>query len=472
MKNRFNKNENKIINNFFFKDNEKKVLSIFIIILFYIQKSLCVNQKNTNQLLLNLNQIKLSIKGPGTQSIINSGLTNKPNTIIYDNSEITFSNSQLNLNSNINIVTLKFSSTITNCNSMFKGCNQITEIDLTNFDSSSVQNIDYMFSGCSSLKVIKFGNFKTSKLNIMEYVFQDCEQLENIDLSSFDTSKVTDFHYMFSGCKQLRYLDLSNFRTPECICTYHMFSECTTLTSINFSGFDTSKVTLMHHMFYNCKSLVSLDLSSFDTSSLTNTENMFNGCTKLEYVNLIKAEISNSKIRTYGNMITNTASDIIFCVDETKTPLLNSLMNSNSQSFRISDCSKICTYRKRICCYYTCEDCESFGNDKYHKCIQCRTEYVLEIEFNGFKNCYIKCANLFYLDDNNILNCFESSNCPDEYSKLIVEKKQCIKNCVLDKEYIYEYKNKCYKECPNGTKESLEKNNICCAISINQNIFS
>ena len=169
-----------------------QILSILIIMLFYlIQISDETNIKSSYKFLMNLNQIKLSIKGQGTGKVINSGAAN---SIIYDDLEIAFS-SNINLKYDTNIIILKFSSSLSSCASMFQGCNQITEIDLTNFDSSQVQNMDYMFDGCTSLKTIKFGNFQTSKLKIMEYVFQNCEQLESLDLSSFDTSDVLCFCY-------------------------------------------------------------------------------------------------------------------------------------------------------------------------------------------------------------------------------------------------------------------------------------
>ena len=305
MENIFKINEKLFIDNLYYKEYQMKILSILIIMIFFlIQISDGENIKNSYKYLLNLNQIKLSIKGPGSGTIINSG---SPNSIIYDDSEITFSSSQINLNYDTNIIILKFSSRVTTCYSMFQGCNLITEIDLTDFDSSQVQDIDYMFYGCTSLKTIKFGNFQTSKVNYMRNVFENCEQLETLDLSSFDSSQVFDFHRMFFGCKSLKYLDLSNFITSSCECMREMFEECNSLTSINFSGFDTSKVTLMYDMFYNCKNLVSLDLSSFDTSSLTNANHMFYGCSKLEYVNLIKASLSTPKIQDYTDMIRNTA---------------------------------------------------------------------------------------------------------------------------------------------------------------------
>ena len=441
MKDKFKKNKKKLKDDFQYKEHYKKNLSFFIILLFLIKIPHGSNSKNEYKFLINLNQIKISIKGPGTKSIIYSSFSYKPNTIVYDNSENTFNDSQLNLKYCFNQVILKFSSSITGCYYMFSGCDQITEIDLTEFDSSQVQSIDNMFSGCTSLKTIKFGNFKTSNVNSMLNAFENCEQLETLDLSSFDTSKVYDIHYMFSGCKSLKYLDLSNFRTSTCNC--------------------------MHHLFLNCHSLISLDLSYFTINAATSTD-MFIGCTNLEYVNLINANIIN---QIYQDIITNSAANIIFCVNESKKTLLNSLIGTNTQFSIISDCSTKCNKKKNLCCYYTCKDCDSFGNNKYHYCNQCKAEYNLEIEFNGLKNCYTKCTNLFYLDDNNFLTCVECSSCPNEYSKLILEKKQCIQNCGLDKEYIYEYKNNCYKECPNGTKESLEKNNICLELCTKESPF-
>ena len=175
----------------------------------------------------NDNEIRLKVKGSGTYKIINS---NSDISTIYVNEQTTTISTSVLLPNSINNVRLIFSGALSTCNSLFKECPQITEVDLTDFISSNVGNINYMFKDCTSLTSIKFGNFQTSRLNIMEYVFQNCESLEEIDLSSFDTSNVTDFHYMFSRCKSLKSLDLSNFRTSSCICTFYMFDNCISLT--------------------------------------------------------------------------------------------------------------------------------------------------------------------------------------------------------------------------------------------------
>ena len=436
MEDKFKNKIKKLINNYISIQYQNKILIILIILLHLIQISnSCINSKNAFKFLINLNQIKIKIKGPGTQNIINSGFLSYIDSVEYDNTIVSIS-SQLNLNSCVNTVIITFSSSLTSCSYMFSGCNKIIEIDLTDFDSSQIKKINNMFDGCTSLKSINFGSFQTSNVNDMLETFENCEQLETLDLSSFITTQVTDFHYMFAGCKSLKKLDLSNFRTSNGIC--------------------------MHHMFQNCISLVSLDLSNFDITTSTTIEDSFKGCSKLEYVNLINANIET--IKAYGPLISNIAGSIIFCIPISQTSVLKPLISSNTQASIINVCSNLLSYKRYLSCYLSCNDCDHFGNSKNHRCKQCGTDYNFEIEYNGFKNCYRKCSNLFYIDDNNILTCLDCTSCPNEYSKLLKETNQCIKNCSLDKEYIYEYKNTCVKECPIGSKESAITKFLCLEI--------
>ena len=48
-----------------------------------------------------------------------------------------------------------------NMNGMFKGCNSLTNIDLSNFNTQNVMNMSYMFCECNSLTNIDLSNFKT-----------------------------------------------------------------------------------------------------------------------------------------------------------------------------------------------------------------------------------------------------------------------------------------------------------------------
>ena len=362
----------------------KSIISLLII----IQVNSILKSRCKHILFLERNQILLKIKERGKISIINSGFSPKPSSYYLkdDQNPKTLNGSTIDFTNSQNEVTLIFTRTITTCNSMFKGCSKITEIDLSNFNSNNVGNIDYMFDGCTSLKSIKFGNFKTSRLNIMEYVFRDCHSLETLDLSSFDTSQVTDFHYMFSGCSSLKYLDLSNFKTSSCICTFYMFDGCTSITSINLLSFDTSKVTFMDHMFYNCKNLVSLDLSSFDTTKVIRMQNMFSGCEKLEFVNFKKALKSTYYLNNYENMISNTAKNIVFCVDESKISIWNQLIGTNSCLKWISDCSNWRNFQKKILL-------------NQNECVESCSNTTYPYEYLG--KCYVACPNGTSYDNNN-----------------------------------------------------------------------
>ena len=69
-------------------------------------------------------------------------------------------------------ITLEFKNQIKDCSYMFYNCTNLTEVDLSSFDTTITTDMSYMFYRC---------------------------RLENIDLSSFDTTNVRDISYMFGG---------------------------------------------------------------------------------------------------------------------------------------------------------------------------------------------------------------------------------------------------------------------------------
>ena len=141
-------------------------------------------------------------------------------------------------------------------------------------------------------------------------MFGGCESLTALDVSGFDTNKVTKMSGMFRACKSLKSLDLSGFDTSRAALMDHMVSYCESLTALDLSGFDTSKVESMDHMFFGCHNLTTLDLSSFDTRKITekysdySSKCMFSFCNKLESLTLgenfknvlKKAQLPNSKV--------------------------------------------------------------------------------------------------------------------------------------------------------------------------------
>ena len=83
----------------------------------------------------------------------------------------------------------------------------------------------------------------------------------------------------------------------------------------------------------------------------------------------------------------------------------------------------------------------------YGNCLECNENYTFIEEY---QMCYEKCFYYYYFDKENNYNCTITKECPKEFNKLIEEKKRCVDKC--SKNFKYEFKNKCYRECPINTK--------------------
>ena len=185
-----------------------------------------------------------------------------------------------------NTVELIWNDGIKDCKNMFRSCSNITEINMSYFDTSLVTNMYCMFQWCSSLTLLDLTNFNTSLVQDMYGMFYSCSSLTSLDLSYFNTSLVTSMLFMFHSCSKLTSLNLSHFNTSLVIDMFCMFQWCSSLTLLDLTNFNTSLVQDMYGMFYSCSSLTSLDLSYFNTSQAINMGFMFNGCSSLTSLDL------------------------------------------------------------------------------------------------------------------------------------------------------------------------------------------
>lgn len=177
-------------------------------------------------------------------------------------------------------------SSVTDLNATFKGCESLTELDLSGSNSENVKEMNEMFSGCRALSKLDLTDFKTGQVTTMENMFCICSTLETLDVSSFNTENVTTMLGMFNNCSSLRSLDLPGFNTANVTQMSSMFIKCSSLRSLDLSSFNTRKVTYMQNMFEGCTNLESIDLSSFDTENMKSMTGMFFSCTKLETLDL------------------------------------------------------------------------------------------------------------------------------------------------------------------------------------------
>ena len=194
-------------------------------------------------------------------------------------------------------------SNVTNMNSMFYYCSDLTSLDVSKFDTSKVTTMSGMFGNCNALTSLDVSGWDTSNVANMNEMFYYCSALTSLDLSRWDTSKVTNMNYMFSICSALTSLDLNGWNTSNVTDMNNMFSNCGALTSLDLSGWDTSNVTQMSSMFSGCNALTSLDVSNFNTSKVTNMLYMFYGCSALTSLDLSRWD--TSKVTDMNGMFGN-----------------------------------------------------------------------------------------------------------------------------------------------------------------------
>ena len=106
-----------------------------------------------------------------------------------------------------------------------KNAEKIISIDFSSFNSSSLTDINSLFKGCKSLETVIFTNFNTSLVTNMSEMFSGCTQLKEIDLSFLDTSSLIDLHNMFYGCSNLEVIDLYGLHFDKIITAHNMFKD-------------------------------------------------------------------------------------------------------------------------------------------------------------------------------------------------------------------------------------------------------
>ena len=347
---------------------------------------------------LSISEITITIIGAGDQYILNN------KSLQIDNINYTFSdipdqilingvlqnykgNMVYNLEKEENIITMKFNNLLTKCNLMFYNLDNIKEIDLSKFDSSKVTEMVGIFYGCTSLISLNLDNFKTSSVTNMGSMFYFCIKLTSLNLNSFDTSSVTNMAQLFTSCNSLTSLNLESFDTSSVEMMTVMFSNCTSLKFLNLNNFNTTSVKSFHGIFKYCSSLLSVQIGSFDTSNANNLNHMFFGCSSLISLNL--EHFDYSSVININRMVEDINRNIIFCINETKSPkIVDQFIEVFNTSYK-NNCSDICFTGSNIKLIPEKNKCiiDCFNDD----------DYILEYE----NICYRSCPNNTHISYDN-----------------------------------------------------------------------
>ena len=143
----------------------------------------------------------------------------------------------------------------------------LLDVDMSKVTALNCTNTNAMFSGCyavTSIKLPTFGNLLTD----IGSMFKECNNLTNIEKLNFNVDNVTNTSYMFDSCTSLTELNLNNYELLNNTTTLRMFRSCHNLVSI-FCPFDwkTNKITDSTDMFRGCEALVGNNQNWIDLSS-------------------------------------------------------------------------------------------------------------------------------------------------------------------------------------------------------------
>ena len=186
------------------------------------------------------------------------GIVNKMDDWKYENEYEIVTNTEIKINGIINkfsyfykfpragkyIIQYSFKNYLTKTNHMFWGCNLLTFLNLSNFNTKNVTNMCAMFGGCNSLTNLNLFNLNTQNVTNMSRMFLCCYLLKDLDLSSFNIQNVINMNQMFLCCYSLTSLNLLNFNTQNVIYMNNMFDGCNLLNRYNIIARDNKILSI------------------------------------------------------------------------------------------------------------------------------------------------------------------------------------------------------------------------------------
>jgi surface protein len=170
--------------------------------------------------------------------IATNALTNLPTSVSFQDKTELLTVEKIN------------TSDITNMYCMFKGCSNLTSVDLSNCDCSKVTEAQSMFENCSKLKTVDISNTNMKLIN-MSNMFKNCTVLEEIKCNGWinesERGKVisrSNSNDIIRGTDKLK-TDIFMYLATMYKMSYYENTDVTEPRILDFSGVDTSKLIEM-----------------------------------------------------------------------------------------------------------------------------------------------------------------------------------------------------------------------------------
>ena len=407
-------------------------------------------------------------------------------------------------------------SLVTDMNSMFFQCNELTSFNLYHFDITNTINMGSMFYSCTKMNYLNFYHFKEndslviydifekstntlkycisseensykllSEINLIENTERENTLIEKekcIDKCSNDDTYNYEYNNVcYNECPKTSYLSNStNYLCEPIICKkYYNYDRTGCLEYIPETYFlNNSQKGTIDKCHSDCRTCVQKEsINSTNCQSCLNSKFLDLGnCISIcpdnlyveektdTYVNL-KCKCSYNKKCLFCTLDSLKYDLCISCnTEEGYYPKEKDVANNNTfincykdlEGYYLDINDNI--FKK---CYSTCKNCNQSGNITNNNCLECITNHMFRDDFKNDSKCYENCLYYYYFDLENNYYCTEKNQCPENYNKLILEKNKCIDECFNDNIYKYEYKNKCYKSCPEGTEILVNNSHIC-----------
>ena len=397
------------------------------------------------------NNITLKVKGPGNKKIFcgnsNQFSTNHyPNSIFINQKKKDSVNYFFDLNKSLNIVKLVWNNKLNQMKDMFRDCPDILEIDFSEFDASEVSHMNGIFYGCTSLASVNFDNINSSQFIYLGGMFINCSSLTSVNLTNFVNSKPKTLRNMFVGCSSLTSLELPNFDNTNVEYINNMFDGCIKLQYINMNNFSETNISKEEDIIdifkgvpenivvcineENNKNIIipqlknkkcyNIDCSDDWKSKQKNIISSVNGC-ECELNGCLSCDNLNLN---ENKRICKVCKDNFYRIEN--TPLINEIYSEcykEPKGYYLDIYDKL--YKK---CFDTCEKCKMKGDNKTHNCLTCNDNFPNGINYNNSLNCYINCSFYYYFDNEHTYYCTINPYCPNEYSKLLADKRKCIED--------------------------------------------
>lgn len=177
---------------------------------------------------------------------------------------------------------------------------------------SSVQNLASLFNGCANLREVDLTGCNTENVSNFSLMFRLCENLERIiGINELDTEKVSNFSQMFEGCGNFGTLDISKWTIAANANTFHMFSAAK-VYDLNANCFTALYGDISYMFYLNRWNTIHLDNLN-DISAVTQSTYLFSpyvtGSPKVTIENVTSLSVKTFLINALNNGSIGGSSD-------------------------------------------------------------------------------------------------------------------------------------------------------------------